>query len=153
MKRGLLGPIGMSVNGLSIALFFYLANILDIPNIPLPLRYLAWLLFGLGLLLIILSIATLMSNRESGLIDWGVYGLIRHPMYLGAILLFLSWILFLPNWIIALISITNTVIVYWFMLQGEFQNTSKFGDTYRSYMDKVPRANLLAGILRVLRGK
>jgi protein-S-isoprenylcysteine O-methyltransferase Ste14 len=72
-------------------------------------------------------------------------------MYLGAILLFLTWAVFLPHWIIVLISISNAAIVYWFMLEGERHNITKYGDTYRRYMIKVPRMNILAGIIRSLK--
>jgi protein-S-isoprenylcysteine O-methyltransferase Ste14 len=74
-------------------------------------------------------------------------------MYLGAILIFLSWIFFLPHWIIVLISSVNAAIVYWFILQGERQNIAKFGNTYRRYMETVPRMNLLAGLLNFLQSK
>lgn len=145
--------LSLVVNGLSIALFFYLATTLDVPDVPLPARYLAWLLFIFGLVLIVLSAATLITNREHGLIDWGIFGVVRHPMYLGAILLFVSWIFFLPHWIILVFSSVNTAIVYWFILQGERHNIAKFGNTYRSYMETVPRMNLLAGLLRILQSK
>ncbi len=74
-------------------------------------------------------------------------------MYLGAMVLFLSWIFFLPHWIIVLISSVDIAIVYWFILQGERQNITKFGDTYRHYMETVPRLNLLAGLIRRLQSK
>ena len=145
--------LGLVVNGLSIALYFYLAATLDVPNVPFPIGYLAWLLFVFGLVLIVLSAATLIINREEGLIDWGIFGVVRHPMYLGAILLFLSWIFFLPHWIIVVISSVNTAIVYLFILQGEGKNITKFGDTYSRYMETVPRINLLAGLIRRLQSK
>ena len=153
MKHATKETLGYVVNGLSIALFFYLASSLDVPDVSPPIKYVAWILFGLGLLLVVLSIATLVSNREAGLIDWGIYGIIRHPMYLGAMLLFLSWIFFLPHWIIVLISSVNIAIVYGFILQGERQNITKFGDTYSRYMESVPRINLLAGLIRRLQSK
>ncbi|MEJ2560660.1 MAG: hypothetical protein P8186_31445, partial [Anaerolineae bacterium] len=78
---------------------------------------------------------------------------VRHPMYLGAMLLFLSWIFFLPHWTIVLISAVNIAIVYGFILQGERQNIARFGDTYRRYMETVPRINLLAGLIRRLQSK
>lgn len=153
MKHTPLETAGMVVNGLSIALFLYLASTLKAPDAPPPIRYLGWLLFGLGLILIVLSVVTLMANREAGLVDRGIYGVIRHPMYLGAILLFLSWVFFLPHWIVLLISSANAAIVYWFTLQGEHSNITKFGDSYQRYMEAVPRVNLLAGLLRILQGK
>jgi protein-S-isoprenylcysteine O-methyltransferase Ste14 len=74
-------------------------------------------------------------------------------MYLGAMMAFLSWIFFLPHWIIVLISSVNIAIVYWTILRGERQNIAKFGDAYRRYMETVPRINLLAGLIRRLQSK
>ena len=153
MKQETKETLGYVVNGFSFVLFFYLASSLDVPDVPPLIKYLAWILLGSGLVLIVLSIATLVSNREAGLIEWGIYGIVRHPMYLGAMVLFLSWIFFLPHWIIVLISSVNIAIVYWFILQGERQNITKFGDTYRRYIETVPRINLLAGLIRRLQSK
>ena len=153
MKQETKETLGYVVNGLSFALFFYLASTLDVPDVSPLIKYLAWALFGFGLVLIVLSIATLVSNRDADLIEWGIYGIVCHPMYLGAMLLFLSWIFFLPHWIIVLISAVNIAIVYWLILQGEHQNITKFGDTYRRYMETVPRINLLAGLIRRLQSK
>jgi protein-S-isoprenylcysteine O-methyltransferase Ste14 len=52
-----------------------------------------------------------------------------------------------------LISAVNIAIVYWFILQGERQNITKFGDAYQRYMESVPRINPLAGLIRRLQGK
>ena len=153
MKHETKETLGYFVNGLSFALFFYLASILDVPDISPAIKYLAWVLFGSGLVLIVLSIATLVSSRDAGLIEWGIYGIVRHPMYLGAMSLFLSWIFFLPHWIIVLISSVNIAIVYWSIVQGERQNITKFGDPYRRYIERVPRINLLAGLTRRLQSR
>jgi protein-S-isoprenylcysteine O-methyltransferase Ste14 len=153
MKQEATEILGYVVNGLSLALFFYLASALDVLYISPLIKYLAWLLLSFGLVLIALSIATLASHRGAGLIEWGIYGIVRHPMYLGAMVLFLSWIFFLPHWIIILISSVNVAIVYGFILQGERQNIVKFGDPYRRYTESVPRINLLAGLIRRLQGK
>ena len=150
MKQETKATLGYVVNGLSVALIFNLASTLVVSDVPPLIKYLAWILLAYGLDLIVLSIATLVINRDAGLIEWGIYGIVRHPMYLGAMVLFLSWIFFLPHWIIVLISSVNIAIVYWFILQGEHQNITKFGDTYRRYMETVPRINLLAGLIRRL---
>ena len=139
---------GYFINGISVAVFFYLSSTLDVPDASLLIRTLAWIILASGVFLIVLSTATLIRNRETGLIDRGIYAIVRHPMYLGAMLAFLSWIFFLPHWIVALVSFVNIAVVYWFILQGERQNLIKFGDAYISYMENVPRINLLAGIMR-----
>ena len=153
VKQGIKETLGYVVNGLSLASYFYLAFTLHLPDVAPLVEYLAWVLLGFGFVLVVLSIATLAGNREAGLIQWGIYGLVRHPMYLGAMLLFLSWTFFLPHWVIALISSVNIAIVYWFILQGEGQNIARFGDAYRRYMETVPRINLLAGLIRRLQSK
>jgi protein-S-isoprenylcysteine O-methyltransferase Ste14 len=152
MKSTPLETIGQIVNGLSLAALFFLATVLDVPK-PRPIvQAIAWALFAVGMLLVLLSVHALMRNRGKGLIDWGVFGLVRHPMYVGAMILFVSWILFLPHWITLIIAIGNAAIVYWHILQGDHRNVETFGGAYRIYMDAVPRANLVAGLLRRLRG-
>ena len=148
MKQKTKETLGYVVHCISFALFFYLASILEVLYVSPPLEYLAWILLGFGVVLIGLSIASLVSNRGAGLIEGGIYGIVRHPMYLGAMVLFLSWIFFHPHWIIALISFVNIAIVYWFILYGERLNITRFGDPYRRYMETVPRINLLAGLIR-----
>jgi protein-S-isoprenylcysteine O-methyltransferase Ste14 len=148
MKQKTKETLGYIINGLSIVVFFFLASALDVSDVSPLVKYLAWILFGLGIFLVVLSTSTLIRHREEGLLERGIYGIVRHPMYLGAMVLFLSWIFFLPHWVILLISCVNIVIVYWGILQGERQNIEKFGSAYRRYMEDVPRMNLLAGLLR-----
>lgn len=145
--------LGCIVNGLSFPAFFYLASTLDVPDALSPARYLGWILLSFGVVLVVLSIATLIRNRKTGLINWGIYGIVRHPMYLGAMILFLSWIFFLPHWIMVLISFVNISIVYWVILQGERRNIDKFGNAYQRYMETVPRINLLAGLIRRMQSR
>jgi protein-S-isoprenylcysteine O-methyltransferase Ste14 len=153
MKQKTKETIGYIINGLSMALFIYLVFTLDVLDFLRPLRYLGWILLGCGIGLVVLSIVALVSNQGAGLVEWGVYRLVRHPMYLGAMLCFLSYFFFHPHWLILLISSVNIAVVYWFILQGEQQNIAKFGDAYRCYMGSVPRINLLAGIFRRMQSK
>ena len=150
MKQKTVETLGIVINGMSIALFFYWSATLDAPEHSVPVRVLAWIILAFGFFLIVLSITTLIRNSETGLIDWGIYGIVRHPMYAGAMLAFLSWIFFLPHWIILSVSLVNIAIVYGFILQGERHNLTKFGDAYKGYMETVPRINLFAGIIRHL---
>jgi len=148
MKQKTLETLGYTVNALSMALFVYLVFALDAPDALRPLRYGGWLLLGCGMGLVVLSIVALARNRGVGLIYWGIYGIVRHPMYLGAMICYLSFFFFHPHWLILLMSAANIAIVYCFILQGEQQNIARFGEAYRRYMDRVPRINLLVGILR-----
>ena len=151
MKKQAAETLGYVVITLSIALFFLLCFRIE-PHVESMLfQGLAWMLFGLGILLIVLSTVTLVRNQGAGLIKHGAYSIIRHPMYCGAMLLFLSWIFFLPHWSILLLSMVNIAITYWYAVQGEHQNIDKFGAEYERYMESVPRVNILAGLYRRLR--
>jgi protein-S-isoprenylcysteine O-methyltransferase Ste14 len=151
MRQKVLETLGYIINGSSIALFFYLSTVLEVPDRPVSVIILAWLLFTIGVVLVVLSTLTLLRNRDAGLIETGIFGIVRHPMYLGAMLLFLSWVFFLPHWITVLIVAVNLPIVYAYMPYGENFNLEKFGEAYAGYMQRVPRINLLAGLVRALR--
>lgn len=153
MKQKTKETIGYFVNGSSIALFIYLVFALDVPDSLRPLRYCGWILLGFGIGLVVLSLVALVRNQGAGLLEQGIYGIVRHPMYLGAMVCFLSYFFFHPHWLILLISSANIAVVYWFILQGEQQNITKFGDAYERYMETVPRINLPAAICRRLQSK
>lgn len=153
MKQKVLEIAGLLINGLSIPLLFYLMFILDAPDFLHPLVYLGWVILGSGIALVVLSIVALVRNQGAGLIESGIYGLVRHPMYLGAMLCFFSYSFFHAHWLIFLISCANIAIVYCFVLQGDQMNVARFGDAYSRYMEAVPRINVFAGVFRRLRAK
>jgi protein-S-isoprenylcysteine O-methyltransferase Ste14 len=84
------------------------------------------------------------------LVETGIYAFVRHPLYLGWMLMYLVVLLFNPNWILAGIGLLGAACVYGFTRQEERLLIAKFGESYRHYMQRVPRFNLLAGIIRRL---
>jgi protein-S-isoprenylcysteine O-methyltransferase Ste14 len=109
-----------------------------------------WILFGIGALLYILSVITLRRRDESHIVESGVYGLVRHPLYLGAMIMFCSHIFLGQNWLVVVGTIVAVVCCYLLMLADEQQNVEAFGDDYKRYMQTVPRMNVFLGILRLL---
>lgn len=151
MKQEVKNIIGYSINGISIAVFFFLLFSIDDP-IRYPLiRSIGWILLVLGAFLVLISSYMLLRNRGEGLIDWGIYGIVRHPMYVGAMVIFLSWTFLLPHWLTFLLSLINIVVVYGFVLQGDRLNKEIFGSEYEEYKQSVPRINILSGLFRSLR--
>jgi protein-S-isoprenylcysteine O-methyltransferase Ste14 len=65
-------------------------------------------------------------------------------------LMYLAVFLFDPNWVLALVGILGVACVYWFTRQEEQLLVEKFGESYRRYMQAVPRFNLPAGAIRLL---
>lgn len=79
------------------------------------------------------------ETREAPhVITKGVFSVVRHPIYLGAILLYLGQILMtlslasLALWIFI-------IIFYWYISRHEEKLlTERFGDAYVQYMNRVP---------------
>jgi protein-S-isoprenylcysteine O-methyltransferase Ste14 len=74
---------------------------------------------------------------QKALVTSGVYGTVRHPMYLAGIIIFT----FNPH--ISVNSLTITVLADLYFIFGMFIEERRFlrifGDPYREYMRRVPR--------------
>jgi len=84
------------------------------------------------------------------LVESGTYAIVRHPQLLGGILLMSASILISQHWLSAIIGVP--IIVWWYSeaVKEEKGLIVKFGEPYKRYMKKVPRANFLLGIIRRL---
>jgi protein-S-isoprenylcysteine O-methyltransferase Ste14 len=153
MEKKFIEYSGYFIHLFSIIAYFVLLFILDIPPALKFLSYFGFLFFGLGILFIMLSVIS-QRRRETGKIfEQSVYGIVRHPMYLGGIMLFVAMALFLPHWIMFAISLINVVIIYAFCITEERMNIATFGDAYQQYMTRVPRINLVIGLIKLLKRK
>jgi len=151
MRRETKDKIFMVVLGIA----FFL-NIIAINLFPLNIEELVvagYTIFGIGALLYILSVLTLRKKGVSNIVDSGIYGVIRHPMYLGAMIMFFSHIFLGQNWIVAIGTTVALACCYLIILSDEEQNLEKYGDDYKLYMQKVPRIDFVLGIIRLLRRK
>jgi len=85
------------------------------------------------------------------IVDSGTYGIVRHPQILGCILLMSASILISQHWLSAIIGIP---IIVWSYIEAPKEEKGlilKFGDAYKHYTQKVPRMNIIVGIIRLLR--
>jgi len=93
-----------------------------------------------SLLLIQSSHKTIFDSSQNGstVVDRGAYGVVRHPMYLGMILFYLTvTVLFLS--VIAMIILLIIIIFYYFIARYEERILlDKFGQVYERYMNRVP---------------
>jgi len=117
--------------------------------------------FGLGLLLLgvsgvlFLYAAVFLKREGRSARGWehttaftqsGIYGVVRHPVYLCAILGAVGTTLV---WLSVLSLVLNTFAIACFrmaVVKEDLFNTRKFGELYWKYMEEVPRLNLLKGI-------
>ncbi len=88
------------------------------------------------------------SDRLGPLVDSGPFALVRNPLYLGNILIWLGFaisarLLWLAPAVIGLLALEYHAIVRW----EERLLESRMGERYREYMARVPRwlPNLVAG--------
>ena len=148
MRRETKDNILMIILGITFFLNIIAIN-LFLPTIE-ELVVVGYTILGVGALLYILSVFTLRRKGVSNIVESGIYGIVRHPMYLGAMLMFFSHIFLGQNWIVAIGTIVAIVCCYLIILSGDQRNIEKFGDDYRHYMQKVPRINFLVGVIRLL---
>jgi protein-S-isoprenylcysteine O-methyltransferase Ste14 len=127
-----------------------------------PLFILGWIVWAVGMVLVMAPIV--MFPRRGGvpkgksfvhtsrLVDTGIYAIVRHPQYLGGILsIFVATLLFYPHWLFAVLSIPGITILYWSTKEEEKRLIERFGSYYQAYMKRVPRMNLILGIIRLWR--
>ena len=111
---------------------------------------LGWVVLVVGALLVILSFVTLRRRGVGELINVGVYKVVRHPMYVGGMMMFISHILFGQSIIIGLSTFIGLCCCYLLVRSEDLRLIEKFGLEYEEYMSKVPGVNLLLGLVRAL---
>ena len=121
-----------------------------------------WVVWAFGMVLVMAPI--IMFPRWGGvpkgksfvnttrLVDTGIYGVVRHPQYLGGILaVFITTLLWYPHWLFGVLGVAGVVIVYVAAKEEDQRLVQQFGDDYIRYMQRVPRMSILAGTIRLLR--
>ena len=85
------------------------------------------------------------------LVDTGIYSIVRHPQYVTFILWAIAGMLLFQHWIVILLGIPVIPLTYIDLIKADKDAIEKFGDDYKQYMQKVPRANFLLGIIRLIK--
>lgn len=142
---------------LPIILVFVFSNYLGLDL----LVYGVWIVLAVGLILVFLAGHEFQKKggvpkgkhlvHTTVLVDSGIYAVVRHPQYLGFILFVLALVLISQHWLSAISGVTGSVLFCLDVRKEEQANIEKFGDDYKRYVEKVPRINLLVGIVRLLR--
>jgi protein-S-isoprenylcysteine O-methyltransferase Ste14 len=85
------------------------------------------------------------------LVDSGIYSIVRHPQYVTFILWAIAGMLLFQHWIVIFLGIPVIPLTYIDLIKADKDAVEKFGDAYKKYMKRVPRANFLLGIIRLIR--
>jgi len=125
------------------------------------LVYLGWTVLAIGIVLVFL--AGYEFQKEGGvpegkhlihttvLVDSGIYAIVRHPQYLGFILIILGLVLVSQHWLSVASGVIGSVMFRFDVRKEEEASIEKFGEDYRRYMERVPGMNVVAGAMRLRR--
>jgi protein-S-isoprenylcysteine O-methyltransferase Ste14 len=103
---------------------------------------------GVGLSIVFWALRSLGKNwapslsgmrKETFLVTTGPYGVVRHPIYLGAFIFLGALALLAANLLIILPTIALLTLLYARLLEEERMLIERFGDEYRDYMKRTPR--------------
>ncbi|UCG00274.1 MAG: isoprenylcysteine carboxylmethyltransferase family protein [Candidatus Heimdallarchaeota archaeon] len=112
------------------------------------------ILLYLGMISLILSAVLFLSSNilktEGGmekakgfvttkLVDKGIYGIIRHPIYLSLAYVFIGFALISQHPLSLFFGATLGLCCYYFMIKEEKLTLEKFGEEYKQYMERIPR--------------
>jgi len=118
------------------------------------LVYAGWIILALGIIFLLWSSK---SRREGhveenisrgALVESGMYAFVRHPEFLGHISIIFALIIISQHWVSLIVGAILIVLLRFAMIEEEKKNMEKFGKAYRDYMKRVPRINLIAGIIK-----
>ncbi|MCD6572936.1 MAG: DUF1295 domain-containing protein [Thermoplasmata archaeon] len=117
------------------------------------LLYLGYIILLSGIIILLSSVQSRKQAMKNGiskesLVENGLYAFIRHPEFLGHILIILSLVLISQHPFNILIGAILILLLYFAMCEEEERNIEKFGIAYKDYMKRVPRINLLLGFYR-----
>ena len=87
------------------------------------------------------------------LVDTGIYSIVRHPQYMTFIIWAIAGMFLFQHWIIILLGLPIIPLTYIDLINADNNGINKFGNDYEQYMQRVPRANFLLGIIRRINKK
>ena len=85
------------------------------------------------------------------LVDTGIYSFVRHPQYITFMLWAVAGMFLFQHWIVIILGIPIIPLTYIDLVNADKDGIKKFGEAYKQYMKKVPRANFFIGIIRKIR--
>jgi protein-S-isoprenylcysteine O-methyltransferase Ste14 len=88
--------------------------------------------------------------KTTTLVDTGIYAIVRHPQGGTAWLLInLGVMLIAQHWTSMVLGLVSMGLAYADTFKADQGCIEKFGDAYESYVERTPRVNFVAGIIRL----
>ncbi|KPU42467.1 hypothetical protein OXPF_42520 [Oxobacter pfennigii] len=101
--------------------------------------YAGLVIYGLGVLLCLVSVSNFAKPDDNGINLKGLYRVSRNPMYVAYFIYFLGCVLLTQSLILLAILLVFQVSAHWIILSEERWCVKKFGEEYINYMNKVRR--------------
>jgi protein-S-isoprenylcysteine O-methyltransferase Ste14 len=93
------------------------------------------------------------TYMQAGIVvDRSLYAITRHPQYLGYTFLACGFALLSQHWVAVLLATIGATCFYLQAVREERYCLAEFGDAYVQYCRRVPRFNVVLGIIRFARG-
>ena len=104
-----------------------------------PFHVLSYVLIGAGFWLTSVAWKTLYAAQRAGqLATTGAHAYVRHPQYVGFVLVLLGFLVQWPT-LLTLAMFPLLVVMYWRLARSEEREAlAQFGEIYRAYMARVP---------------
>ena len=83
-------------------------------------------------------------------VDRGLYAITRHPQYLGYIFLACGFALLSQHWVAVLLAVVGATFFHLQAVREERYCLAQLGEPYEQYLRRVPRFNIVLGIVRLL---
>ncbi len=154
-----------SVNILAVSILTVAQYVLSFFVFKLPgVKAIQWIGWAVWILSLFFAFAPMVILRKAGGVPKGktyihttkfvgtsLYAVCRHPQYIGGMLFNLALMLLAQHWLIVVIGLVSAALIYLDIREADEQGIEKFGDEYRLYMQRVPRANFILGLIRLLK--
>jgi protein-S-isoprenylcysteine O-methyltransferase Ste14 len=88
--------------------------------------------------------------RTRTIVDQGLYAITRHPQYLGYMFLACGFALLSQHSQVFLLAALGVTFFYLQALKEERYCLARLGEAYSQYLRRVPRFNIVLGIVRLL---
>ena len=92
-------------------------------------------------------------THTTTLVTDGIFAIVRHPLYLGWLLLYPAVIFLSQNWLVTIMGCLGSACMVQIARLDDESLIEKFGDPYINYLESVPRLNFFEGILKLLKKK
>lgn len=122
----------------NLALFVYLF-FLRVEPAPIWLFGIGAVIYGAGLILLILSVFNFASPSDNGMNRSGLYSRSRNPMYVAYFVFFMGCVLLTQSLALFAIVLVFQLASHWIIRSEERWCIQKFGEAYRRYMEEVRR--------------